>query len=262
MNPTGARAYLQTKVTTTTPGDLVVLLFDGAIKFLKQAKGKIQERDMAAKGILISKAIDIIGELDGSLNAQKGGDLAKNLHKLYFYCNTRLLKANMLLDVSLIDEVIHILTGLGSAFREIASNEKAGLSGQVGHPMASAVPTYMPQPEAQPEPQARAVGYADQLLTRPTAQPAQARPAAAYATASAAAPAQTMTATAPRPPIQPARPATPPVQPAQSATPTPKPVQPAAAAPSTPAEPLVERPAFKPMSAAELMKRKITAAYR
>ncbi len=114
-----ARAYRQTQVTTTKPGDVVVLLYEGAINFLKQAKVKMAERDVEKKGILISKAMDVISELDSSLNTQKGGDLGENLHKLYFYCNTRLLQGNLKIDPKYLDEVITILSGLKSAFEEI-----------------------------------------------------------------------------------------------------------------------------------------------
>ncbi len=117
-----AQAYFQTQVNTTSQGQLLVLLYDGAIKFLKQAKVKIDEKDYAQKGILISKAIDVIAELAGSLNVQKGGDLAENLHKLYFYCNTKLLQANMKMDTGLIDEVITILTSLRGAFAEVLAS--------------------------------------------------------------------------------------------------------------------------------------------
>ena len=123
-----ARAYLQTQVTTTNPGDVVVLLYEGAIKFLQQAKQKMADRDMEQKGLLISKALDIIAELDGSLNIQKGGELGENLHKLYFYCNTRLLMANLKLDPKLIDEVITILSGLKTAFEDIKDQSPASFS--------------------------------------------------------------------------------------------------------------------------------------
>jgi flagellar secretion chaperone FliS len=118
-----ARAYLQTQVNTTNPGDVVVLLYEGAIKFLQQAKVQMAEKDMEKKGLLISRALDIIGELDGSLNVQKGGELSENLHKLYFYCNTRLLQANLKLDPKLVDEVITILSRLKSGFEEIKANQ-------------------------------------------------------------------------------------------------------------------------------------------
>ncbi len=116
-----ANAYMQTHVTTTTPGHLVVLLYDGAITFLEQAKEEIQARNYAKKGILISQALDIIAELDGSLNTDKGGEIAQNLHKLYLYCSTRLLQANLKMDIGLVNEVIGILSSFRSAFSEISN---------------------------------------------------------------------------------------------------------------------------------------------
>jgi flagellar protein FliS len=115
-----ANAYMQTQVTTTTPGHLLVLLYDGAISFLEQAKIHIHEKNYAQKGILISQALDIIAELDGSLNTEKGGDIAKNLHSLYIYCNSRLLSANLKMEIEPIDEVIGILSTFRSAFAEIS----------------------------------------------------------------------------------------------------------------------------------------------
>lgn len=118
-----ANAYMQTQVTTTTPGHLVVMLYDGAITFLEQAKQEIATKNYAKKGILISQALDIIAELDGSLNTDKGGEIAQNLHRLYMYCNTRLLRANLMMDIALIDEVIGILSSFRSAFEEISKTQ-------------------------------------------------------------------------------------------------------------------------------------------
>ncbi len=138
-----AQAYFQTQVATTSQGDLLLLLYEGAIKFLKQAKVKIGERDYAEKGILISRAMDVIAELDSSLNVQKGGDLAQNLHHLYFFCNTRLLKANMNLDTDIIDEVIRVLEGLQEAFQQII-NEGAQATPQPGTQSAMPRRTVVP----------------------------------------------------------------------------------------------------------------------
>ena len=110
--------YLQTQVSTTTQGDLVIMLYDAALKFLHRAKERIAEKNYAQKGILISKALDILSELQGSLNVNKGGELAERLQKLYFYCSSRLLTANLKMDVTKIDEVVGILTGLREAFVE------------------------------------------------------------------------------------------------------------------------------------------------
>lgn len=116
-----AQAYLQTQVATTSQGALLLMLYDGAVNFLNQAKEKMAERDYAKKGILISKAIDIVAELDSCLNVERGGDISDNLHRLYFYCNSRLLSANLKMNVAYIDEVIKILEGLRSAYAYILS---------------------------------------------------------------------------------------------------------------------------------------------
>lgn len=114
-----AKAYFQTKITTTDQGDLLIMLYDAAIKFLNQAKTKMKEKDYAAKGIAISRAMDIVNELTSSLNKERGGDISKNLADLYLYCTSRLLKANLRMDTDMVDEVINILSGLRSAFAEI-----------------------------------------------------------------------------------------------------------------------------------------------
>ncbi len=118
-----ANAYLSTQVHTTSKGELLIMLYDAAIKFMKQAKVKIRDKDYAAKGVLISKAIEVIAELAASLNKEKGGELADNLNQLYLFCNTRLLQANMNMDTDKLDEVIKIIEGISSAYKEIIPKE-------------------------------------------------------------------------------------------------------------------------------------------
>lgn len=119
-----ALAYRQTQVTTASPGHIVVMLFESAIAALQQAKLKMREKDYATKGILISQALDIISELDGSLNKEKGGELAQNLHSIYTYCTWQLVNANIQLNSVLLDEVKGILESLRSAFAEIVKDPK------------------------------------------------------------------------------------------------------------------------------------------
>lgn len=125
-----AQAYFQTQVTTTNQGDVVVLLYDGAIKFLNKAKELLAANDMAGKGINISKALDVISELDGSLNLEKGGSLAHNLHGLYSFCLNHLVKANLKKSPEMIDDVIKVLAGLRSAYAEILSMPEAQAAAQ------------------------------------------------------------------------------------------------------------------------------------
>ncbi|MCA1987124.1 MAG: flagellar export chaperone FliS [Desulfovibrio sp.] len=130
-----ATAYLQTSVGTTSQGEILLMLYEGAIKFLRQAQEKIKERDYAQKGILISKALDIISELESSLNMNKGGEIAGNLHRLYFHCQKRLLQANINMDVAMVEEVVTILTGLRSAYQEIIKGSVANnVAPQAGTP--------------------------------------------------------------------------------------------------------------------------------
>lgn len=119
-----AKAYLATQVTTTTQGDLLIMLYDAAIKFLKQAMVKMEEKNYAEKGILISRAIDIIAELANCLNKEKGGDLSAHLSQIYFFCSTQLAKANLKMKPSMLQEVINILSGLRSAYAQIVPGQE------------------------------------------------------------------------------------------------------------------------------------------
>lgn len=125
-----AQSYFQTQFNTMGQGEVLILLYDGALKFLGQAKEGILAKDYSAKGICISKALDILNELDATLNKEEGGDLANNLHNLYFLCSTRLLQANIRMDASLIDSVIEILTGLRGAFAQIINKPEAQAASQ------------------------------------------------------------------------------------------------------------------------------------
>ncbi len=119
------QSYLTAQVNTVNQGDVVVLLFEKALLCLTQAKEKIAEKDFAAKGLLISRAMDIINLLDTSLNLEQGGELAENLHNLYFYCNTQLLQANLKLDCEKIDAVMHTLSELNDAFSVVVQDPEA-----------------------------------------------------------------------------------------------------------------------------------------
>ncbi len=114
-----ARAYLTTQVETTTQGELLLMLYEAAIKFLKRSKVEIDNKDFAKKGIYISKAMAIIHELAECLNKERGGDITPKLGSLYQFCTSHLIKANIRLDKKMIDEVIKILEGLRSAYAQI-----------------------------------------------------------------------------------------------------------------------------------------------
>lgn len=120
-----ANAYFQTKVGTTDQGQLLLMLYDGALKYIQQARTKMLAKDFAGKGIMISKVIDIVNELAASLNMDKGGSLAVNLNNLYLLCTARLLRANLKMDVESLDSVETILSGLRGAYAQIIETPEA-----------------------------------------------------------------------------------------------------------------------------------------
>ena len=117
----GLEAYKEASVTTQNKGRLIVMLYDGAIKFLKQAIRDIEAKDYAAKGRNIQKARDVILELNTVLDLESGGDVAANLRSLYNFMSGHLTQANIKSDAQLVREVISILEELNQGWRAITS---------------------------------------------------------------------------------------------------------------------------------------------
>jgi len=116
----GIQAYQDTAVTTQSKGRLIVMLYEGAVKFLKLAIKEAEAENYEAKGNYINKAQDIITELNAVLDMEAGGDIAGNLRKLYFFMNERLSQANTKNDPEIIREVISLLEELNQGWKAIA----------------------------------------------------------------------------------------------------------------------------------------------
>ncbi|MHC4425262.1 MAG: flagellar export chaperone FliS [Planctomycetota bacterium] len=116
----GIQAYQDTAVTTQSKGRLVVMLYEGAVKFLKLAIREIEANNPEAKGKYINKAKDIINELNAVLDMNAGGEIATNLRRLYCFMNNRLSQANVKQDPSMIREVITMLEELNQSWKAIA----------------------------------------------------------------------------------------------------------------------------------------------
>lgn len=115
----GISTYQQNAVATQSPGRIIVLLYDGAVKFLTQAIAEIKAGNTNEKGVLINKAIEIIIELNLSLNLETGGEVGENLRSLYNFMAEQLNKANASQDTRAITEVISLLSELNEAWRAI-----------------------------------------------------------------------------------------------------------------------------------------------
>ena len=133
-------AYRKATVDTSDNVRLVSLLFDGAVNFLKVARGKMDQHDIAGKGIYLGKVTAIVGELNSSLNMEQGGEIAKNLRRLYDFVLDRLLKANLKNDTVALGEAERVLEILRSGWKEMemkqASAHVAAMRATTGEGMA------------------------------------------------------------------------------------------------------------------------------
>ena len=110
--------YRSIQVNTAGQGSLVIMLYEGALKNLNLARTSIDRQDIAAAHEYLTKAQQIIRELNRTLNME-AGDIAQKLRSLYLFMLDRLMQANMKKDPAMIDEVAAILRELKSAWDAI-----------------------------------------------------------------------------------------------------------------------------------------------
>jgi len=115
--------YKQTQITTANQGKLIVMLYDGAIKFLNIALDNMSPRTYDVVNNNIIKAQDIITELLLSLNMEEGGEISQNLFNLYMYFKRQLLEANIKKDAEIINQILKLLKELRDAWDQISANE-------------------------------------------------------------------------------------------------------------------------------------------
>lgn len=121
MPPRALTTYRQTQVQSRTPLELVVLLYDGALKFLAQSRDAIERGDIASRCDASNRALAIIGELQSTLNLEEGGAVAVQLDELYTYVNGRILAAAAQNTVGPIDDASRILTTLRDGWAAVAT---------------------------------------------------------------------------------------------------------------------------------------------
>ena len=119
------QSYRQVATQTATPGQLVLMLFDGAIRFLDRALGGFELEDPADFNATVNnniiRAQDIIRELDHSLNLEAGGEFAQTMRRLYRYFDEQLGQSNMRKEPDGIRLVIRLISTLRDAWAEMMS---------------------------------------------------------------------------------------------------------------------------------------------
>lgn len=129
MNPYDQ--YLENQVMTASPGKLLVMTFDAAIRFTKTAKDHAIQGKLDSKSEYTCKTQNILLELIASLDSNADPQLAANLNSLYNFAFNKLTAANIKNDVSAYDEVIEILTELRTTWVEAETLIRSGVTSQL-----------------------------------------------------------------------------------------------------------------------------------
>ena len=121
----GHERYLETAVETASPARLIVMLYDGAIRFINEAVEAMRRRDYETQNARLQRAQKILAELISSLDFDKGGEIAENLFRLYTYMYNQLVEANIQDSIERLEHVIDLLTDLREAWDTIATESEA-----------------------------------------------------------------------------------------------------------------------------------------
>ena len=124
MTPNPYQQYRSTRVETASRVDLVVMLYQGVVRFTRTAIAATERGDVRAAHTGYVRAQDVIAELIATLDHERGGEVAKQLLALYDYAFRRLVEANCKKDGVPAREVVQIFRDLGMAWQELAGRQR------------------------------------------------------------------------------------------------------------------------------------------
>jgi flagellar protein FliS len=123
------KSYRQIATQTAPPGQLILMLFDGILRALDRARLGFSYTDIAERNTAIHNnlqhAVDIVRELNSSLDLEAGGQLAETLRNLYYYFETRLIESNLKKSCQGIDDVQPMIRQLRDAWYSMLNGESA-----------------------------------------------------------------------------------------------------------------------------------------
>ena len=116
----GINTYLQTEIQSRSPLELVVMLYDGALRFTADAREAMVRKDVRLRQQHLSRALAIVSELQSTLDMESGGAVADHLDKLYRYVHDRLIDASVKQDLQALDDARRVLTTLREGWLAIS----------------------------------------------------------------------------------------------------------------------------------------------
>lgn len=114
-----ARRYLEQQIQNASPAQQIVLLYDGAIKFCRQAKAAIEAGDIQARCQANQRSMEIVSYLMSILNTDKGGEVGERLMRIYGFLLGKMLDIDMKNDPAAADAVIEHLSILRRAWADL-----------------------------------------------------------------------------------------------------------------------------------------------
>lgn len=126
------QTYQNNAVNTASPGELTLMLYNGCLKFIKQAKVAIQKKDMESKHMNLVKAQNIVTEFMVTLNTDY--EVGKNMMQMYDYIKRRLIEANTQNDIEILDEVEGYVVEFRDTWKEVIQmtrQQKYSVGGKV-----------------------------------------------------------------------------------------------------------------------------------
>jgi len=117
-------AYREVAVQTASQIKLVIMLYEGAIRFLRESVSAIQSKDLDRKRQTIDRAVAIVQHLQETLDVDRGGQVAADLNRLYTYITSRILDGSGKLDIASLEEAIKLLSTLLAGWEQAAEKEQ------------------------------------------------------------------------------------------------------------------------------------------
>lgn len=122
---TAYQKYKKTSVESASREKLLLMMYEGAIRYVKKAIIAAESKDIAGRGINIGHAFDIIMELNNTLDHEVGGELAASLEQLYMFMTDQLTKANISGDPKPLKDALKVLEILYSGWQQAIEKLKA-----------------------------------------------------------------------------------------------------------------------------------------
>jgi len=128
------KKYLQVSLPTSSRGQILLALYDTAIRYARQGAASIRARNVVAKGRDLQRVWAIVAELTSTLDRAAAPELCDNLEQLYFYMQGRISQANAMLDAEAAEEVARLLETLREAWGQAVAQGEGGIASTESRP--------------------------------------------------------------------------------------------------------------------------------